>query len=58
MEEGDAASAARILEGAAALGEDRDILGAMGKAYQSAGNPALAEDAEFKRKKLLDSRLW
>ncbi len=57
LAQGDAQSAVRVLEEAAASGEDRDVLSMMSKAYRAEGNETLAKAADSKWLALLESRV-
>jgi hypothetical protein len=57
VHEGNASTAIQMLESAEAMGEDRDVLGALAAAYKAGGRTAEAEDAEARLRKLLDKRL-
>jgi hypothetical protein len=57
VQEGNTALAIQMLENARAMGEDRDVLGALAAAYRAGGRNEEAENTEAELKKLLDSIL-
>lgn len=57
LEEGDFNSAIQTLEGVNGLGQDRDVLDGLEKAYRAAGKPEEAANAHLRLKEFLDSRL-
>ena len=56
LSKGQAFDAVIVLEQAATLGDDRDVLSAMGSAYRAEGDAKLALAAEIKAQEFRDSR--
>ena len=56
LSKGQAFDAVLLLEQAASLGDDRDVLGAMGSAYRAEGDANLAMAAELKAQEFRNSR--
>jgi len=57
LAQGHPAEALRVLEQADALGDDRDVLPSLARAYRLTGDDAKAAGAESRRTRLLESRL-
>jgi hypothetical protein len=56
LSRGQASDAVLVLEQATSLGDDRDVLGAMGSAYRAKGDDRLARAADLKVQEFRDSR--